>query len=135
MAACLYQVKVARMAVAMAAEPAIKQYALMLIVEYSAIHTELMVLAQAREVPPSELMPADKKAALDGLAKAGTDFDRQFLQTVTAHDLPENIRLFESASRESKDSELRAWIAKIVPYLREHLAVIRALPIVTSAVR
>ena len=39
-----------------------------------------------------------------------------------------DIRKFEKASKDVKDPQLKAWIDKTLPHLREHLAKAQALP-------
>jgi putative membrane protein len=60
---------------------------------------------------------ADMKK-LHGLS--GTEFDREFVR-LAVQDHQKDVREFEQASRRVQDQELKSWIDKTLPTLREHL--------------
>jgi putative membrane protein len=51
---------------------------------------------------------------------AGEQFDRAYMQDMVK-DHEKDVRMFEQASKQLEDAELRAWILKMLPTLREHL--------------
>jgi putative membrane protein len=74
--------------------------------------------------------PADKQKVIDKLAKleSGAAFDREFVNTVGIHDHTADIALFEKASRDAKDAELKNFATTTLPTLREHLNAAKKLP-------
>ena len=125
----LYEVEVAKLAVDKASDPAVKSFATMLVDQHSAANAELKALAALRDVKLPDAVPADKKQVIAGLAKkSGASFDQAFVKQVGLKDHEENIKLFESASQDTKDAQLKAWVDKTLPALRSHLGAAQKLP-------
>jgi putative membrane protein len=61
---------------------------------------------------------------LEGLS--GAEFDRAFA-TMAVKDHEKDIKLFEKAAQKADDSELKAFAAKTLPTLREHLQQAKSL--------
>ena len=59
--------------------------------------------------------------------KNGDEFDRDFVRTVGVKDHEKDIKEFEKASKDVKDPELKAWVNKTLPTLKEHLAMAQKL--------
>ena len=49
----------------------------------------------------------------------GTEFDREFIQMAVKHH-EKDVREFEQASQRVQDQELKSWVSKTLPTLREH---------------
>ena len=65
------------------------------------------------------------QATKDKLSKlSGADFDRQYME-VMVKDHVKDVKEFEDASTKAKDADLKAWAAKTLPTLREHLQMAR----------
>lgn len=124
-----YELAVAQIAKDKAADSAVKSYAAMLVGDHSESQTKLQLLAQRRQVALPSKLPADKQRVVDQLNRAsGKDFDRQFIQTVGLRDHKADIELFEKASRDAKDNEVREFAASALPTLRAHLSAAQNLP-------
>lgn len=125
----LYEVEVSQMAADKAKAEPVKGFASMLVDHHSAANAELKALAESRNVKLPDEVPDDKQAKIDKLEKApDAQFDQQYVKTVGIEDHKTDIALFEKASKEVKDPELKAWIDKTLPTLREHLAAAQKLP-------
>jgi putative membrane protein len=125
----MFEAEAAKLAAQQATDPAVKAYASMVLDQHTKTNEELKQLAGARNVPLPAELPADKKAELKKLEQAsGAAFDRTFVQEVGIKDHQDDIRSFEKASKDAKDPELRAWAAKTLPALRDHLAKAQTLP-------
>ena len=61
---------------------------------------------------------------LQGLT--GTDFDREFVSQAVKHH-EKDVRDFDQASKQCEDQELKSWINKTLPTLREHLQTAQSL--------
>lgn len=125
----LYEVEVAKLAADKANDPAVKSFATMLVDQHSAANAELKALAAIRDVKLPDAVPAEKKRTIADLAKkSGASFDQAFVKQVGLKDHEEDIKLFESASQDTKDAQLKAWIDKTLPTLKSHLSAAQKLP-------
>ena len=125
----LFEVEVAKLAVDKATDPAVKSFATMLVDQHSAANAELKALAAMRNVKLPDQVPPDKKQVIDKLRKqSGASFDREFVKEVGLKDHQHDIKMFEDASRDAKDEQLKSWIDKTLPTLKAHLAAAQKLP-------
>ena len=124
-----FEVQAGKLAAEKATDPKVKQYAAMLVTDHSNAGDELKAFASAHNVSLPTSLPKELQAKLDRLQKAsGEAFDKQYAQDVGLKDHKEDIARFEKASREAKNPELKAWVEKTLPTLREHLAAAQKLP-------
>jgi len=125
----MFEVEVGQLAVSKATDPAVKSFASMLVDQHTAANNELVKLANAKGV---ELPPAPKHSLrrdIDKLGrKNGADFDRDFVREVGIQAHEQDIKLFEKARKDVKDADLRAFVEKTLPVLRDHLAAAEKLP-------
>lgn len=125
----LFEVEISRLAVSRAADPAVKGFAGMLVEHHSAANTELAQLAGARGVTLPTGLPRGLRKQIDKLGKlSGAEFDKAYVSGVGIRAHRKDIQLFEKAGRSAKDAQLKAWIDKTLPTLREHLAQAQKLP-------
>jgi putative membrane protein len=125
----LFEVQAAQLAAGKANDPQVKSFASMLVDHHTAANNELVQIANDRRV---ELAAAPPRALRRDIAKLGKltggEFDREFVREVGVKDHEKSIKDFEKASREVKDPQLKAWVDKTLPKLREHLAQAQKLP-------
>ena len=125
----MFEVQVAQLAASKANDPNVKSFAGMLVDQHTAANNELVKIANARGV---ELPAAPKRSLrrdIEKLAKKnGDEFDRDFVRNVGIKAHEKDIKLFEKASKNVKDAELKAFVDKTLPVLREHLAAAEKLP-------
>lgn len=125
----MYEVQAAKIAASKAADPGVKSFASMLVDQHSAANNELVQLANARNVELPAAPPRSKRRDVEKLGKlSGKELDQRFVREVGIKDHQEDIKKFEKASKDVKDPELKAWIDKTLPHLREHLAAAQRLP-------
>ncbi|MBC7702219.1 DUF4142 domain-containing protein [Aquabacterium sp.] len=124
-----YELALAQLAKANASDSAVRSYAAMLVSDHTMANQKLQSLAQRRNVVLPTILPPDKQQVIDRLTKVtGPEFDQQFIQMVGLHDHKTDIGLFEKASREAKDSEVREFASSTLPTLRAHLSAAQNLP-------
>jgi putative membrane protein len=64
---------------------------------------------------------ADQKATADKLSqKSGKDFDKTYADTM-ADDHEKDAAEFDKASKNAQDPDLKAWAAKTLPVIQDHL--------------
>jgi putative membrane protein len=124
----MFEVQVSKLAADKASDPAVKTFAAMLVTDHANANDELKAFASAHGVTLPTSLPKDLQAQVDRLQKAsGKDFDKQYAQIVGVRDHREDIARFEKASSAAKNPELKAWVDKTLPTLKEHLAAAQKL--------
>jgi len=125
----MFEVQIAQLAAAKATDASVKGLATMLADHHTAANKELTQLANAKGV---ELPAAPKRALRRDIEKLGkkngAEFDREFVREVGIKAHEKDIRMFEKASKDVKDADLKAFVDKTLPVLRDHLAAAQKLP-------
>jgi len=125
----LFEVQAAQLAATKASDPAVKSYANMLVEHHSAANNELTQLANTKGVELPAAPPRAMRSEIDNLGKkTGQEFDREFVRKVGINAHQKDIKLFEKASKDLKDPQLKAFAAKTLPTLQQHLAQAQKLP-------
>lgn len=115
----LYEVEAGRLAQEKANSSDVKAFGEMLVKDHSSANDELKALASSKSaVLPSEL-PAEKKKRLAKVAEA-KHFDKEFIRDVGIDDHRNDIKLFEKASKNADDPQIKAFAAKTLPALVSH---------------
>jgi putative membrane protein len=118
----LYELEASRLALARAANPQVKAYAQMVVDQLTQANRELAALMRAKGMTPPHGLAADKLTKLHRLTELNaSNFDKGYVRSVGIDDQQADVARFERASREARDHELKAWIGKVLPTLREHL--------------
>ena len=69
---------------------------------------------------PTELS-GHHKEMVDSLSKlSGAEFDRQYMSEMVK-DHAKDVEAFDTEAKSGADADVKAWAAKTVPTLREHL--------------
>jgi putative membrane protein len=117
----LYEVEVSRLAAQRAVAVPVKNYAQMLVAHHSQANQELLAILKVKNFAPPAGLPADKQAKIARLrALSGPEFDREYIRLVGLLDHLADIALFERAARDAADPDLKAWVLKTLPVLRQH---------------
>ena len=103
--------------------PRVRSYARAIAQRDAQADDELTALMRSKGVQPPAGLAADKATKLHRLAslKPSAEFDRSYVRVVGVEDHMANIALYERAQREARDRDLRAWIDKTLPLLRNDL--------------
>jgi len=119
------EVELGRVATQRAVRPSVRSFAERMVADHGRANAELAALARRKGLEvPTALEPSQQamRDRLSGLS--GPDFDRAYMsEIVRAH--TEDIALFERAAEISSDPDLKAWAARSLPMLRDHLALAR----------
>jgi len=119
----MFEVQAAQLASTKATDPALKSFASMLVDHHTAANNELTKLANAKGVELPAAPPRSMRQDIEKLGKkSGSDFDRDFVRDVGVKAHEKDVKLFEKASKDLKDPELKAFAAKTLPTLQQHLA-------------
>lgn len=120
------EVKMAQLAEQRASSAAVKQFAQTMITDHGKANKELAEIVGAQQNANQEI-DRDHQQQMDRLAKLqGAEFDREYLrQQSAAHE--EAVQLFDTEARTGQDSRLKAFAAKYLPTIRDHLQMARQL--------
>lgn len=113
------EVQLAELAAQRASHAEVKAFAQKLVDQHSQVNSELTNIAAQKNVKLDN--DDDQDRAYKRLSrKSGHEFDQEFVE----HMIDEHekcIRMFEKASTDAKDSDVRAFAAKHLDHLRGHL--------------
>lgn len=121
------EVDLGQIAVQRAARDSVRQFGQRMVTDHGQAITELQQLAQQKGIAlPGG--PEDKhRAVKDRLATlAGPEFDRAYMQEMLV-DHQNDVDTFEREAQSGADPEVKAWAAKTLPTLREHLRLAREI--------
>jgi putative membrane protein len=121
------EVEHGRLAAQHAAHGEVKQFGQRMVDDHSKAADELKGLASQKSVTLSTELGAKHQAVQDKLLKLkGAAFDRAYMgHMVTAHQ--QAVALFQKEASGGKDADAKAWAAKTLPTLQEHLKMARGI--------
>jgi putative membrane protein len=110
------------------ASDAVRQYGQRMVQDHGMANKELETIAGKLGVTPPKGPDAKHQADAGMMAKLkGAEFDRQYsAHMVKDHEM--TVALFEKQAKGGENAELRAFAAKQLPILKEHLNMAKALP-------
>lgn len=119
----MFEVQVSQLATARASSPDVKSFAGMLVDQHTKANDELTQLANAKGVELPAAPPHAMRREIDQLGQEnGKAFDKDYIENVGIKQHQKDIKEFEKARKDVKDPDLKAWITKTLPVLKEHLA-------------
>jgi len=114
------EVELGQLATQKASSDAVKQFGQRMVTDHGKANDELKTLAQSKSIT----LPTDigkHKATKDKLEKlSGAAFDRAYMQEML-NDHRKDVSDFRKESQSGKDPDVKAWAAKTLPTLEEHL--------------
>jgi putative membrane protein len=123
----LAEVDAGKLAQTKAVSSRVKEFATMMVNDHTKAGDELAALAKTKSIALPLTPDADAKKAADDLAaKSGKDFDKAYINAmVDGH--KKAVKLFEDASQNCKDPDLKAFATKTLPTLKMHLDSVQAI--------
>ena len=124
----LEEVELGQIAAQKGTSEAVKQFGQRMVDDHSKANTELMTLAQSKGITlPTALDEKHQKDVTKLSALSGAEFDRAYSKMMLS-DHTKDVSEFEKQSTKGTDPDLKAFAAKTLPTLQEHLQMARALP-------
>jgi len=115
------ELTVSNLALQRSEDQGVRQHAQRMIDDHTRVNQQLMSLAGARGFGVPTMLDIKDQAAVDVLNGLRRDeFDRAYIRGQVASHIYA-VSLFEAESQRGADPELRAFAAKTLPTLREHL--------------
>ena len=105
----------------------IKSFAQQMVADHTTANGELATIAQSKSVALPTEVSAKQKSAVNKLnGMSGMEFDKAFMkQMVKDHEAA--VKLFSRESERGTDNETKAFAAKTLPTLQNHLQMARTL--------
>jgi len=115
------EVELGKVAAQQGTSDEVKKFGQRMVDDHSKGEEELKTIAQHRGITlPSELDSKDK-ALMTRLSKLhGSSFDRTYMRNMVT-DHKQDVAAFRHEATSGKDPEVKAWAAKMLPTLEEHL--------------
>ena len=105
----------------------VRNFAQRMVTDHGRNNEELQKLATAKGLALPTALADEHQEAVDRLQDtAGADFDRAFMQQMVAGH-QKAVAMFEAAERTVEDVDLRAWIGRTLPVLRDHLKMAQSI--------
>ena len=115
------EVELGKVAVQQGTNEEVKKFGQRMVTDHSKGGDELKAIAEQRGISlPSDLDTKDK-ALMTRLSKLhGASFDRTYIRSMVS-DHKQDVAEFRRESMSGKDPEVKAWAAKMLPTLEDHL--------------
>ncbi len=121
------EVELGRLALNQAASAEVKGFAQQMIDDHSKAAEELKQVAQGKKVMlPPEVSPSHKQT-MEKLSKLkGAEFDRRYVEAMI-EDHQKDVTAFGAVAQNATDADVKAFAAKTLPTLQQHLQMIRGI--------
>lgn len=107
--------------------PEVKSFADRMVSDHTKASDELKSLAAKKGVTLPSEMDKSQQSEQDKLAKlTGKKVDKEYA-TYAVKDHEKDLKEFQKAAKDSKDPDIKAWAAKMVPILEDHLETAKQL--------
>jgi putative membrane protein len=121
------EVAAGKMAQEKATNPKVKEFAGMMVTDHTGANAGLKELAAKKNVTLPDTVSNDhKEDAADLAKKTGKDFDKAYMK-MQVDDHEKTVNLFEKASKNTKDTDVKSFVDATLPKLRSHLDAARSL--------
>jgi putative membrane protein len=121
------EVELGRLAAERGSSDDVKQFGQRMVDDHSRANSELMQLTTARGITSPTSLDAKHQAQMSKMAQlSGAAFDRAYAKEMLK-DHQKDVSLFQKQSTSGADGDLRAFAAKTLPTLQEHLRMAREL--------
>jgi len=115
------EVMMGQMASTNGTDAGVKAFGNRMVTDHGKANDELKALAAQKGMALPADVDAEHKEKGDKMSKkSGKDFDKAYMEDMVK-DHEKDIKEFEKASKDAKDADLKAWAAKTLPTLQDHL--------------
>jgi putative membrane protein len=119
----MMEVKAGQLAIKKGKSASVKAYGAKMIADHAQANAQLKKIALSKGYSTSApAMPASPLLA----NTTGTEFDKNYVAMMVA-DHKKTIAMFENASTNAKDADVKAFATKTLPKLRQHLATVESM--------
>jgi putative membrane protein len=106
---------------------AVRRFGRQMVEHHGRSNQEMLALAQQKQITPPSTMGAEHQRIHDDLSKLrGGAFDRAYARAMV-QDHQEDLRLYQEEAANGTDHDVKAFAARHVPLLQEHLRMAQRL--------
>ncbi|CAB3743547.1 DUF4142 domain-containing protein [Achromobacter kerstersii] len=121
------EIEGSKLALEKSANADVKKFAQTMINDHTEVGQKLAVLAKSKGYEPPTEPSLVQSAKLKALGLRDEGFDKAYSGEIGVSAHEEAVKLFENASREAKDPEVKKFAADTLPNLKHHLEQAKAL--------
>jgi putative membrane protein len=123
----LAEVELGKLAQQKATTLQLKKFGAMMVSDHSMINEKMKNIAKDKGITLPQVTGEYRQKIVKDLSdKSGKDFDRAYLTTMIK-DHKEDIKTFEAAIKELRDTDLRTFASANLPILKKHLSAIQKI--------
>ena len=127
------EIEAAKLASTKAKSADVKSFAETMVTDHTRVADELKALAATKNVTLPDGPSVKQKTELKLIDAGDNDkFDARYAKNFGVKAHKDTIKLFEEASKNAKDPDVKAWATKTLPGLKHHLEMAQALPAATA---
>jgi putative membrane protein len=117
----MLEVQLAQLAEKKATSQEVKKFAKQMMTDHMKANDELQSLASQKNITLPADMSDDCKKDVDRLSKlSGAEFDKEYMKFMV-DDHEDDVDEFKKASNDANDADIKAFAAKVLPVLENHL--------------
>lgn len=118
----MLEIKASELAAQKSQHPEVKRFAEMMIKDHTAVDQELKALAESKGFQLPVELDGDKRDLMEELRQLdGPKFDEEYAEEVAVDAHKDAVDLFEDAADDADDPDVKAFAAKHLPALQNHL--------------
>jgi putative membrane protein len=123
----MMEVEMGKLAQTKGHSKAVKDFGTRMVNDHSKAGDELKALAASKKVTLPASLDQDAQDHLTNMGKkSGADFDKDYVDMmVDDHD--KDVKMFEDEEKDAKDPDVKAWVSKTLPTLKDHQQSIKAI--------
>ncbi|HEX2639815.1 MAG TPA: DUF4142 domain-containing protein, partial [Pyrinomonadaceae bacterium] len=126
------EVQLSNLALQKTQSEAVRQFAQQMVTDHTAANNELMQLASSKNVTLPTTMDSKHQSIMTKLqGRSGADFDRDYMKAMV-DDHEKAVKLFTEQSQKGTDTDAKAFAAKTLPTLQNHLQMARTVSATVS---
>ena len=119
------EVEMGRLATQRAGDPSVREFGARMVADHSRADSELKSIASKKGMQLPADMNSEQKSELDKLSKmSGAEFDQEYMSSMVK-DHEDDVKDFETQSQKGNDPDIKAFAAKTLPTLQQHLQMAR----------
>ena len=128
------EVESSKLAATKAHSSEVKAFAQQMVDDHTKNNEAMAALATAKGLTPPTGPSLTQRAKIKMLsARNGASFDQHYVESMGVEAHEQNIKLFQEASTQADDADVKAFAAKTLPALQSHLQMAQALKKLTDA--
>ena len=115
------EVELGRLATQRGGDALVREFGARMVADHSRANSELKSIAGQKGMTLPSDLTSEQKSEVEKLSKmSGPDFDKEYMSAMLK-DHQDDVKDFETQSKEGNDPEIKAFAGKTLPTLQQHL--------------